>query len=113
MAAMGLSAAGDRGELDRRLRDELDDGGFRQGSAATPRRPGAVPRAGRPVHAGAAGRGDRAGVLDHPAVDVPQQDLRTHLIRGRLLVNEILRERVAGGGDNPTFERGGDRYEAP
>src|SRR5262245_3373106 len=80
LAALGFSAARRRRELDRRLRHELDDGGFRAGRAGASPGTGTVcdPRAA--VRGGTARRGRAAGVLARSAVDVSAARLRAHLI---------------------------------
>ncbi len=75
LAALGVSAAGDRRQLDRDLRHELDDRALCVVGPPPARRRGAICDSWRPVRAGAAWHCGPARVLDDPVLDVPAEDL--------------------------------------
>ncbi len=79
LEALGVPAARDRGQLDRRLRHELDDRAFRQRGAGPAPGRRAVCHVRCAVRAGAARprRADR--LLAHPVLDVPAEDLPPYL----------------------------------
>ena len=70
LAALVVPAAGDRRQLDRDLRHELDDRAVRLVGAGAASRAGAVRDPGPAVRAGPARRGGAGGVLVDPVLDV-------------------------------------------
>ena len=85
LEALGVPAAGDWRELDRRLRHELDDGELRVVGAGTASRHGAVPGVRSAVRAGLEGVRRPAGVLADSVLDVSAadflEDLEANLLR--------------------------------
>ena len=82
LEALGVPAAGDWRELDRRLRHELDDGELRVVGAGAASRHGAVPGVRSAVRAGPEGVRRRAGVLADSVLDVSAADFLEDLSRG-------------------------------
>ena len=83
MAQVVVLLPGDRRELDRDLRHELDDRALRHVRAGPPSRAGAVRGARATLRAGAARRRDARGVLGDSVVDVSAEDLPADLtLRG-------------------------------
>ena len=75
-----VPAHGDRRQLHRHLRDELDDGALRGGEPSDPPRRHAAPPAWPALRAGAPGHRRPARLLVDPLLDVPQEDLHQDLI---------------------------------